>query len=100
MGELIETCCGYIKGDVMYISSSERKIINNIHKWAAEHPDEVKILAEPETNLGSIYATVPINYLNIRPKKKRQMTDEQRLRQADIARKAREKLYQNNRKNK
>ena len=99
MGELIETCCNYIKGEVMYVSSTEKRIINNIHKWQQEHPDEVRIIAEPESNQGCIYATLPINYLSLRPKKKRHLSDEERLRRAETARKAREKLYKINREN-
>ena len=99
MGDLIETCCEYIKGDVMYVSSSEKSIINKIHLWQKDYPEDVVILVEPDKNDGCIYATVPSSYLILRPKKKRKLSDEQRLRLAENARKAREKRYKVNREN-
>ena len=97
MADFYETCCEYIKGERMYVSSTEKRIINNIHKWKEEHPEEVTIIAEPEKNGGCIYATVPIGYLSLKPKKKRNLSDEERLRRAEVARKAREKRYKVNR---
>lgn len=58
----------------MYFSSDEQRWINRIHKLAAEHPDEVRILAEPSTNDGCIYASLPIRWLKLSPP--RQMSDE------------------------
>lgn len=63
----------------MYFSSDERKWITRIRKLAEEHADEVTILNQPETNDGCIYARLPVEYLKIAPKRRVDMSDEQRL---------------------
>ena len=63
----------------MYFSSDERKWITRIRKLAEEHADEVTILNQPETNDGCIYARLPVEYLKITPKRRVDMSDEQRL---------------------
>ncbi len=70
-----ETCFNYCDG-VAYFSSDERKWINKIHKLKEQHPDEVEILAEPETNDGCIYCKLPTHTLKIQFK--REVSDEAR----------------------
>lgn len=75
----METCANYTAGEQMFFSSDERKWITKIRRLAEEHPDEVTILANPEDNGGCIYARMPCNYLQIKPKRRLQLTDEQKL---------------------
>ena len=63
----METCFNYT-GETAFFSSDERKWINKIRKLKEQRPDEVTILAEPETNDGCIYAKVPAHYLKLQPK--------------------------------
>ena len=63
-------------------------------KLAAEHPEEVRMIEQPEENDGCIYVELPSSWLKIQPKRKIELTDEDRkaLRErAEIARKARNK---------
>lgn len=62
----METCFNYT-GETAYFSSDERKWYTKIRKLAAEHPDEVTILEQPETNDGCIYAKLPASWLKIVP---------------------------------
>lgn len=62
----METCFNYT-GETAYFSSDERKWHTKIRKLAAEHPDEVTILEQPETNDGCIYAKLPASWLKIVP---------------------------------
>lgn len=52
---------------------SQQRYVGKIRKLAAEHPNEVEIVAENEN---SIVAHIPVNYVKISPP--RQMSDEQR----------------------
>ena len=74
----MDTGCGYNDSKVMFFSSDEKKWINRIHKLAAEYPEEVFIECEPEENNGCIYARLPAEYLKIAPKRRCEMSDEQR----------------------
>ena len=66
-----------------YISSDERKWVNKVRKLKEQHPDEVRILREPEQNDGCIYAEIPVSWFSIRPPVKRVLTDEQRQEMSD-----------------
>lgn len=61
-----------------YISSDERKWVNKVRKLKEQHPDEVRVIREPEQNDGCIYAEIPVSWFAIRPPVKRVLTDEQR----------------------
>lgn len=74
----METCFNYCNADKAFFSSDERRWINRVRKLKEEHPEEVRIIAEPEKNDGCIYATVPIKWVRISPPAKRVLTDEQR----------------------
>ena len=52
---------------------SQQRYVSKIRKLAAEHPNEVEIVAE---NKNSIVAHIPVSYVKISPP--RQMSDEQR----------------------
>lgn len=71
----METCFNYT-GDTAYFSSDERKWITKIRKLKEQHPDEITILAEPETNDGCIYCKLPAYTLKIQFK--REVSDEER----------------------
>ena len=72
----METCFNYVDQQKAFFSSDERKWISKIRELAAERPDEVHIICQPETNDGCIYASLPSHYLKLAPKKK--LSDEQR----------------------
>ena len=43
----METCCNYT-GDVMFISTDERWLINRLMRFKEARPDEVEIIRTPE----------------------------------------------------
>lgn len=72
---------GYEKGHntgKAFFSSDEQKWISKIRSLKESHPDEVTILAEPETNDGCIYCSLPQSWLKVQPKVKINLTEEQR----------------------
>lgn len=76
---LYETATNYVSdGTLMSFSSNERRWITKITKLAAKHPDEVRIIATPETNDGCLCVHIPKSWLKISPPKKLNLTDEQR----------------------
>lgn len=79
----METCLNYTDTREMFFSSTERRWINKIRKLHDAHPDEVVILAQPETNYGCIYAKLPAEYLKIAPPRHLKMPDEHRLKSAE-----------------
>ena len=70
----METSISYTTKDRAYVSSDERKWINRIRILQKKYPGEVYILKQPEENDGCIYATVPVSYVKIQPK--RQLSEE------------------------
>lgn len=82
----METSITY-SSDTAFFSSDEKKWINKIRKLKEQRPDEVTILAEPETNDGCIYAKVPAHYLKLQPKVI--LSDEEKEIRADRIRKFR-----------
>lgn len=77
----METCFNYCDPNTAFFSSDERKWITKIRKLKEQHPDEIVILAEPETNDGCIYCKLPAYTLKIQFK--REVTEEQRKIAAD-----------------
>lgn len=76
MAEPKETAFNYFT-DEKYgtLFTSEKKIINKIHKWIEKGEDvEIKHINQD----GSIVCKVPKEFLSLRPKIKRNFTDEQR----------------------
>lgn len=74
----METCINYCTTDCAYVSSDERRWINRIRKLKEQHPEEVRIIREPDGNDGCIYASVPVKWVRVNPTKKMNLTDEQR----------------------
>ena len=74
----METSCTYT-GKYAYFSSDEKKWRTKIEKLAKEHPDEVTIIRHAEENDGCVYARIPSYYMKIQPKKRSNMSDEQKL---------------------
>ena len=87
----IETVFNYCEKDRGFFSSNEGKWIRHITKLAEEYPDEVRVIARPENNDGTIYVELPTSWLKIQPKRKVVLTDEQRdfLRERMLAIRAR-----------
>lgn len=74
----IDTYAGYASKDEMFFSSTERMWHNRVLKLAKENPTEVEIIKYPQDNDGVIYAKMPVSYLQIKAKKKRDLTEEER----------------------
>lgn len=69
--------------DHAWFSSDDRKWINKIRKLKQSHPDDIEMIAEPETNDGCIYCKINAKWLRIQPPIKRELTVEQRAAAAD-----------------
>ena len=92
MTDFKETAIGYLDVDpCATFSSSERKWINKILKYAESHPDSVRIKCRPEDNFGELVADIPKNWLKVSPPRKREMTEEQRAAIAERLHSARNK---------
>ena len=74
----METTLNYTTKEAFF-SSDEKKWINKIHKLKEQHPDLVTIFFEPEENDGTIYCSLPADWMKIAPKKSLGMTEEQRM---------------------
>ena len=85
----MDTSISYTDRDYAYFSSDEAKWIRRIRQLKAEHPDQVTIDHEPETNDGCICARIPVNYIKIQPKRERILTDEQKAMVAERFKNAR-----------
>lgn len=92
MADPKETALSYLDEDThMAFSSSERKWINKILKYAESHPNEVRIRCYPDDNFGELVAYIPKRWLKISPPRKVELTDEQREALAERMRNARSK---------
>ena len=72
----METCFNYTE-EKAFFSSDERKWIFRIKKLAEEHP-EIRIIKYPEQNDGCIYAEIPASWLKIQPKRKMELSEEEK----------------------
>lgn len=79
----VDTGFSYTGGKYAFFSSTERKWINKIHELKEANPKDIIILKEPEENDGCIYCKFPIEYLKIGPKRRLNLSDEQRLIRAE-----------------
>lgn len=79
-----ENCIYWIQGDqtVTVNFYGNNRYASKIRKLAEEHPDDVKIMSDKDQ---VVVATVPIKYIKVSPP--RQVTDEQRERARETARK-------------
>ena len=82
----METCFNYCDKDKAFFSSDERRWINRIRMLKEKYPDMVQVIAEPEDNDGCIYASIPIEWMKIQPK--RAYTDEQKAAMTERLRRA------------
>lgn len=87
----METSIGYTDKTCAFFSSDEKRWINRIRSLAEKNPGKITILAEPETNDGCIYCTIPVEWLKIAPKRQVNLTDEQRVANAERLAKLRSK---------
>ena len=78
----METSIDYVDYTVAVVSTDEPKWHRRLRAWRAEYPDLVRIKTEPEGNDGNMVATVPVNWVVLRPKMSLKMTDEQRAARA------------------
>jgi hypothetical protein len=75
--DIRETTYNHIYGDkYSMFSSSEPKWVNKFNKWLLDYPDLVKLIHRNDD--GSILGEIPVEWISIRPKHKRQMTEEQK----------------------
>ena len=90
----METTCTYT-GETAFFSSDEKRWINKIEKLAKEYPDEVAIIRHAKENDGCVYAKIPSSYMRIQPKKRVDLTDEERRMIRDRLTKSRQKTMDN-----
>lgn len=74
----METCFNYVDKEKGFFSSDELKWINKIHKLKEQYPDDIRIIREPEANDGCIYCQLPTSWLKIQPKRKIELTEEEK----------------------
>ena len=74
----LETIIEYTDRNKMSVYTNEKKIINRIMKFKEENPDEITIYVKPEDNEGFIIAYMPASYLSLRPKRKVEMSEEEK----------------------
>ena len=78
----METCIDYVDYDVAVVSTDEQKYHRRLRAWRDEYPDLVRIKTEPEGNDGNMVATIPVDWVVLRPPMGLRMTDEQRAARA------------------
>ena len=85
----METVAEYTD-NVLFVSSDHIKMVNRVRRLAEEHPDEVTVLAWPETNDGCIYAKMPVTWLKIGPPRTVTMSEEKKKINSDRLREYRD----------
>lgn len=85
----METVFNYCDKGKGFFSSDEPKWIRRIKELIEEHPDEIRVIRMPEQNDGCIYVQLPTEWLKIQPKRKVELTDEQKAKLAERLRSAR-----------
>lgn len=79
----METSIDYIDYDKAIVSTDEPKWHRRIRAYRQQYPDQVRIKYEPETNDGNMVAEVPVKWIQIRPPRALNLTDEQRVERAE-----------------
>ena len=74
----METCINYTTKDCAFISSDERRWVNRINALKKQYPEQVDIIAVPESNDGCIYAKIPVEWVKLAPKRKVELTEEEK----------------------
>ena len=75
-------------GKYATVTLSSPRSINRVMKLAEQKPDDVRILATPDTNGGYLYARVPVKWIKINPPK--ELSEETKKNMAERLRKGRE----------
>ena len=84
-----ETVYEHLEGkETFTITAAERVSVNMVRRLKATHPGEVEIVTENED--GSILARMPYSWMRVVPKRRVEMTEEQKAAAAERMRKARE----------
>lgn len=84
-----ETVYEHIDGNNTFtVTAAERWSIGMIRKLAEQYPNDVEVVCENSD--GSLLAHVPSTWMRIRPKRHRDISDEQRKALADRLRAGRE----------
>lgn len=89
----METSIAYTDYENAVISSDEQKWHRRIRKLKEEYPDMVRIKNEPENNDGNMVAEIPTKWVRVKgigPRRKANMTDEQKTEATERLRKYRE----------
>lgn len=89
MADLRETSIERVQGDsYCTVYTGEKKFVNKLKKMAEEYPEDVNIISE---DCLGIVAHVPYDWFKfISPKRKHNLTDEQRQAASERMRRARE----------
>jgi hypothetical protein len=86
-----ETIAGYIAGDkTMEVYSSEQKWIRKIKRWAEQYPEDVVIKVVCRVD-GGVTADIPSEWFKISPKRRLNLSEEQRLAASERLRNWRQK---------
>lgn len=92
--KILETNVNFVDVDDMVSATVFlKKHMNQLHKLAENHPDEVKIIKEAKENDGMMLAHLPKKYVKVsfgEPMPKKVMTEEQKAAAAERMRKAQE----------
>lgn len=75
----METVIEYDNRKVLRISTDDRRMITKLLKVFKKNPSEVEIIAHPEENNGCLYMKCPIEYLKISPRRRLNLTNEERI---------------------
>ena len=82
VGDCKETAWDHVSGDQKAtFFTSEKKYIKRIYELMEEYPDAVELVAENQD--GSVCVHIPVEWLRIRPKKKTNLTPEQKAAAAE-----------------
>ena len=91
MKDFHETALNYLVEDEhLTFCTCERKWINRINKLKEEHPDEVEITDEPESNHGYMVVHLPKSWFTIRVPHKVELSEEEKQRRSERLRSLRE----------
>lgn len=88
MKKSIDTSCCYTD-ETMWVSTDEKWLINRIRKLTEKNPGQVTVIKEPEENDGCLYCKLPAKWLQIRPPRKYELTEEKRVAAAERLRNSR-----------
>lgn len=92
--KILETNVNFVDVDDMVSATVFlKKHMNQLHKLAESHPDEVKIIKEAKENEGMMLAHLPKKYVKVsfgEPMPKKELTEEQKAAAAERMKKIQE----------